>query len=118
MEGEHCSMQCCSSAMMVSFMFGVRTLHVVATCAFPTAVRKVPLMVVKTPNRYVCVFELSTLCYCTVELVVTLQFFTFVFPFALSIEQDVRQITVQCEGQTGVTIFVHVCLSIVLCAVL
>lgn len=56
--------------------------------------------------------ELSTLCYCTVELVVTLQFFTFVFPFALSIEQDVRQITVQCEGQTGVTIFcVFVCLQ-------
>ena len=60
-QGEHCSVQCSSSAMAVSVWCMV---NVVSTCAFPTAVMKVPLTVVKTPNRSVCM-----VCYCRVRLV-------------------------------------------------
>ena len=57
-QGEHCSVQCSFSAMSVSVWCMV---NLVSTCAFPTAVRNVPLTVVKTPNRYVCM-----VCYCRV----------------------------------------------------
>ena len=70
-------------------------MNMVSACAFPTAAMKVPLTVVKTPSRYVCM-----VCYCRMQYFLNLSF-CFCVVVIQSLEQEMRQVIVHCGGGGG-----------------